>query len=465
MTERRFFGTIVANIAMFTHKNELTKERAVELLKQEQFPRKTLSFYRYVKIEIPLALRNELFKKWSALGVLGRIYLAEEGINAQLNVPEPNFEKFVELLNSYSQFKDMPMKIAVEDGFSFYKLTIKVRQQIVADGLPADSYDLNNVGNHLSAVEWNQAMESPETIVVDMRNHYESRIGKFENAITPSVDTFREELPLVKEILNGNEDKKILLYCTGGVRCEKASAYLKHHGFNDVNQLYGGVISYAHQIKEEGLKSKFVGKNYVFDERTAEGITDDVLTICDVCKETEDRMVNCTNVICNLLFVQCEKCSSLLGGCCSIACNRIINLSQSEQEKLRKSQQISNTSLYKSRIKPNLNNLSLFDKARLKFRKLIHSLSHSSAATLSLKKIGKVRHFFVKAQIIEFVLDADSLKPGDEIVINGNTTKNFYQVISEIYVDGKSAQSAKCGDVVTIKVGAYVRKNDNIYIK
>lgn len=340
-------------------------------MKQETFKRKTMSFYRYVKIENPVALRDELFKKWSALGVLGRIYLAEEGINAQLNVPVCNFEVFMMLLNSYPQFKDMPMKIAVEDGTSFWKLAIKIKKQIVADGLAADSYDLNNIGKHLSAEEWNKEMENPQTLVVDMRNHYESRIGKFENAVTPQIDTFREELPIVREILKGSEDKKILLYCTGGVRCEKASAYLKHHGFQDVNQLYGGVIAYAHEIKEKNLPSRFVGKNFVFDARIAEGITDDVLTVCDVCKESEDRMVNCANAICNLLFVQCYKCSDLLQGACSMECNRIINLSQAEQQKLRKAQPISDTNLYKSRIRPDLKPLSMIDKLKLGLRNKI----------------------------------------------------------------------------------------------
>lgn len=354
---------------MFKLRNKLNKEQAVAKLTKEVFPRKTLSFYRYVKIENPLGLRNELFVKWSELGVLGRIYLAEEGINAQLNLPEESLDSFVTLLNQYAQFKDMPLKIAVEDGQSFYKLSIKIKKQIVADGLPADSYDLANIGRHLTAKEWNESMNEAETVVVDMRNHYESRIGRFVNALTPSVDIFREALTTVKEELKGRKDKKILLYCTGGVRCEKASAYLKHHGFDDVNQLYGGIISYAHQIKDEGLENKFIGKNFVFDDRLEETISPDILTTCDVCRKPNDRMTNCANVICNLLFVQCEKCSRQLEGCCSMECNMVINLSENEQIKLRKAQQISNTTLYKSRIKPDLRPLSIIDIINLILRR------------------------------------------------------------------------------------------------
>ena len=136
-----------------------------------------------------------------------------------------------------------------------------MRKQIVADGLEHDEYDVTNVGKHLSAKQWNEAMEKGAT-VVDMRNHYESEIGRFEGALCPQVETFKEELPKVKQLLKGKEEKTILLYCTGGVRCEKASAYLKHNGFQDVNQLHGGIIDYVRQLdQDESLANKFEGKN------------------------------------------------------------------------------------------------------------------------------------------------------------------------------------------------------------
>lgn len=452
---------------MFKLKNEIPKNEAIERLKQEQFKRTTASFYRYVNIADPMKLRDELFTKWSALGVLGRIYLAEEGINAQLNVPEDNFQAFLDLLNSYPEFKDMPLKVAVEDGLSFWKLSIKVKKYIVADGLPAGTYDISNVGNHLNAKEWNEAMENPETVVVDMRNHYESRIGKFNNAIAPASDTFREELQEVKEILKDKKDKKILLYCTGGVRCEKASSFLKHQGFQDVNQLYGGIIQYAHEVKKEGLPSKFIGKNYVFDARTEETITDDVLTTCDVCGRPEDTMVNCKNEMCNLLFVQCKRCRNALEGACSMECNRTINLPEAEQTKLRKEFGKTSTSMYKSRIKPNLKSLSLLDDVRLLFRKffkLTKSIAEEVSNDTARAYVGKVKHFYSNAQIIEFLFEGNELHEGDVLLIEGNTTKNYRFKVKDLQVDGLPADVAHAGGVVTLKVSQYIRKNDNIYL-
>ena len=205
--------------------NKLNKEQALERLYAENFKRITASFYQYVILEDPQLLRDSLFRDWSELKVLGRIYLAHEGINAQFSVPEHNWEQFVSSVHYRKQFKNIPFKIAVEDdGKSFFKLAIKVRQQIVTDGLSIDQYDVTNVGKHLDAKEWNEAMNDG-AIVVDMRNHYESEIGHFEEAICPQAETFKEELPEVKELLKGQEHKKVLLYCTGGIRCEKPSAY------------------------------------------------------------------------------------------------------------------------------------------------------------------------------------------------------------------------------------------------
>jgi UPF0176 protein len=250
----------------------------------------------------------------------------------------------------------MPLKIAVEDdGKSFYKLTIKVRDKIVADGLPDDTFDTTNVGTHLNAEEFNNALEQPGTVVVDMRNHYESEVGRFENAICPEADTFREELPMVLDILKDKKDQKVLLYCTGGVRCEKASAYLKHHGFKDVNQLHGGIIDYARQVKSKGLESKFKGKNFVFDERVGERITDDVLSTCHQCGNACDNHVNCANDDCHLLFIQCDECAQKMQGCCTPECVTIYNLPVEEQRKLRKGKiKPYAHAVYKSRLRPNL---------------------------------------------------------------------------------------------------------------
>ncbi len=286
------------------------------------------------------------------MGVMGRIYIAHEGINAQISVPEHEVDNFVAYLNNTPYFANMPMKWAVEDdSLSFLKLKMKVRKKIVADGLEDGSFDVTNVGNHLTAEEFNKALQEENTIVVDMRNHYESEIGRFDNAICPDVDTFREEVEYVTEVLKDKKDAKVLLYCTGGVRCEKASAYLKHKGFKDVSQLFGGIIEYAHQVKKEGVESKFRGKNFVFDERLGERITDDILASCHQCGKPCDNHTNCANNDCHLLFIQCDECAAKFEGCCSNECKEINRLPKEERVKLRESKHddYARTQIYRSR--------------------------------------------------------------------------------------------------------------------
>jgi len=342
-----------------TLRNLVNKEELKEKLQAEKIKRITISFYKYVKISNPEELRDKLYQEWSNLEVFGRIYLAKEGINAQFNVSEKNFNKFKNQLYSYKEFEDIPFKIAVEDdGKSFYKLTIKVKDKIVADGLDDSTFDVTNTGKHLTAKEFNEAMKDPDTIVVDMRNQYESEVGHFEGAICPDADTFREELPMVKEELKGKEDKKILLYCTGGIRCEKASAYLKHNGFEDTKQLHGGIIEYKKQVNQEGLECKFKGKNFVFDERVGERITKEVISKCHQCRNTCDIHTNCKNDDCHLLFIQCDKCKEKFQGCCTPKCMEIASLAIEEQRKLRKGRKKEEClSVYKSRLRPKLQEL------------------------------------------------------------------------------------------------------------
>ncbi len=348
--------------------NRVNKDELKKRLAEETIQRITLSFYRYIKIENPQELRDSLFETWQELNVFGRIYVAYEGINAQMSVPKDNWEAFVAKLYSDPRFKDIPFKFAVDgNGKSFYKLVIKIRDKVVADGINDPTFDSSNTGKYLNAVEFNEAIADPNTIVVDMRNHYESEVGHFDRAFCPDADTFREELPLVIDHLKGAEDKKVIMYCTGGIRCEKASAYFKHKGFKDVNHLKGGIIQYAKEIKEQGLESKFKGVNFVFDERIGERITNDVLSKCHQCEKPCDTHVNCKNDDCHLLFIQCPECAQNMKGCCTPNCMEIASLSIEEQRKLRKGR-IKNgpecLSVYKSRLRPNLseilkNNLSL----------------------------------------------------------------------------------------------------------
>lgn len=209
--------------------------------------RLTISFYQYAHIGNPSIFRNHLFIHWNELDVLGRIYVAREGINAQLSVPAENFSSFKAHLDSITFLENVRLNIAIEqDNKSFLKLKVKVRDKIVADGLNDASFDVTNKGIHVDAVKFNELIEDSDTILVDMRNHYESEIGHFKNAITPDVDTFRDSLDIIeRDLADHKEDKKLVMYCTGGIRCEKASAYYKHKGFKNVYQLEGGIIEYT----------------------------------------------------------------------------------------------------------------------------------------------------------------------------------------------------------------------------
>jgi len=303
--------------------------------------RVTISFYKYAHITNPRAFRDALFLKWSELGVLGRVNVAKEGINAQISVPGENLDAFKRSLeNSFHDFvslKGIRLNYAVDDdGKSFFKLKIKVRDKILADGLNDDSFDVTDVGKHLSAEEFNQLTDREDTILIDMRNHYESEVGHFENAILPDADTFRDELKMVEDILKGNEKRNIVMYCTGGIRCEKASAWFKHKGFKNVHQLEGGIIKYAHDVIEKGLKNKFRGKNFVFDERLGERISNEIISRCHQCGRPSDRHTNCENEGCHLLFIQCEECAAKFEGCCSQECVDFIHMPAEKQRELRK---------------------------------------------------------------------------------------------------------------------------------
>lgn len=318
--------------------NTLSAKERAALLEQAGEDRLTLSFYQYAKIGNPKLFRNHLFIAWDEMEVLGRIYVAHEGINAQLSVPARNFEVFKSFLDGIYFLENVRLNIAIEhDLKSFLKLKVKVRHKIVADGLNDETFDVRDKGTHVDAQKFNELIEDPDTVLVDMRNHYESEIGHFKNAITPDVDTFRDSLDIIEEDLKDHkEDKKLVMYCTGGIRCEKASAYYKHKGFKIVFQLEGGIIEYTRQVQQKGLENKFIGKNFVFDHRRGERISDDVIANCHQCGKPCDTHVNCENEACHLLFIQCEECAKAMDNCCSAECQEIIKLPYEEQKALRK---------------------------------------------------------------------------------------------------------------------------------
>ena len=333
--------------------NTLSKEELVKQLNESGLNFITISFYQYAKIDNPSDFRDQLFLNWSKLNIVGRTYVAKEGINAQISVPVPHFEQFRDELYTIPFLDGIRLNIAVEDGgvkHPFLKLKIKVRDKILADGLIDQTFDVTDKGIHLNAEEFNKLTDDPNTILIDFRNHYESEVGYFKGAITPDVDTFRDSLPVIEDLyLKGNEDKNIVMYCTGGIRCEKASAWYKHRGFKNVHQLEGGIIKYANDCKDLGIENKFIGKNFVFDERRGERISEDIIAQCHQCGEPCDVHTNCVNDGCHLLFIQCDSCKSKFENCCSEECQHMIHLPLEEQRALRKGKDISNKIFKKGR--------------------------------------------------------------------------------------------------------------------
>lgn len=322
-----------------------------ELL-ESKIKRKTLSFYQYAQIKNPPFFRDHLYSILSECDTFGRIYIASEGINGQISIPEEKFVAFKETLYSISFLDQCRLNIAIEDnGQSFIKLIIKVRPKIVADGLDDESFDVTDKGIHLDANAFNALSSEENTIIVDMRNHYESEVGHFKNAICPDVETFKEALPVVEEMLDANKDANLIMYCTGGIRCEKASAYYKHKGFKNVYQLEGGIIEYARQVKANNLENKFKGKNFVFDERLGEKISNEVIAKCHQCGAECDTHVNCKNDACHILFIQCNSCAESYGDCCSLKCKQFNSLEKEERDKLKATLQFNGTKFGKGRYK------------------------------------------------------------------------------------------------------------------
>jgi UPF0176 protein len=335
--------------------NRVSQKELKQRLLEETIPRKTLSFYRYFQIADPRAFRDELWQRLSDLEVFGRIYLAHEGINAQVSVPVSRAEDLRAFLESIEPLRGIRLNAALaDDGKSFWVLKIKVREKIVADGIADPDFSMEKKGQYVDAETFNRMTADPDTIVVDMRNHYEYEVGHFDGALEIPSDTFRDQLPQAVELLKDQKDKPVIMYCTGGIRCEKASAYLLHRGFQKVFHLEGGIIHYANTVKEKDLENKFHGKNFVFDERLGESITGEIIAHCHQCGHPVDTHTNCKNSACHLLFIQCRACAAKYDGCCSVECQQVLALPEEEQKQLRKGKENDHKIFNKSRkrLKP-----------------------------------------------------------------------------------------------------------------
>ncbi len=317
--------------------NRVSQAELKRRLMEETTHRITTSFYRYFPIADPGIFRDELYKALAAFQVFGRIYVATEGINAQISVPENHWDSFKSYLYSIEPLNGVRLNIAVEDdGKSFWVLKVKCRDKIVADGIQDPAFSMEKKGAYLDAEAFNKLTEDPNTIVVDMRNHYEYEVGHFERALEIPSDTFREQLPMAAEMLKQDKDKNIIMYCTGGIRCEKATAYMLYRGFENVFHVEGGIIHYANTVKKNGLTNKFHGKNFVFDQRMGERITDEIIASCHQCGKPADTHTNCANQACHLLFIQCADCTQTYQGCCSDSCVGTIQLPEVVQKERRK---------------------------------------------------------------------------------------------------------------------------------
>ena len=322
-----------------------------EKLKQEKEKRKVISFYKYTNIKNINCLRDNLYTNLSDLGVLGRIYIAEEGINAQISVPDKKIKTFEKYILSISEFSNIKFNVTEygNKNQSFVKLIVRIKDKIVSDGIEDSSFSVSSSGEYVNAKEINEAIDDKDAVVVDVRNTYESEIGHFKGAHIMKVDTFREQIQKLYSDLLPYKNKKVVLYCTGGIRCEKASAWLKHNGFLNVKHIKQGIIGYMREVKEKGLPNKFLGKNFVFDDRRAESITNDILSKCHLCKNTKcDDYTDCKNKFCDVMFICCDKCLGKKKGFCSYKCILFSKLSKNIKKfLLRNSYKQKNMGLYK----------------------------------------------------------------------------------------------------------------------
>jgi UPF0176 protein len=317
--------------------NRISRKELKERILQDPTPRTTVSFYHYFLIEDPAGFRDRLYRLLDPVGVLGRVYVANEGINAQISVPTAQLDLFRDTLYGIEPLHGIRLNIAVDnDNKSFFVLDIKVREKIVADGITDPDFDMQRKGRYATPEQFNEMALHPDTIIIDMRNYYEYEVGHFKEALEVPSDTFRQQLPMAAEMMQDKKEATILMYCTGGIRCEKASAYMLHKGFKNVFHLEGGIINYARQVKEKQLDNLFIGKNFVFDERLSERITDDVIARCHQCGEPADTHTNCANEGCHLLFIQCKKCAAAMKGCCTNDCLQTLLLPEEERKKRRK---------------------------------------------------------------------------------------------------------------------------------
>lgn len=277
-----------------------------------------LLYYCYTQIEDPEAFREAHHRFCLEHRILGRIIVAEEGLNGTVSGLKEDCQAYMANLKADPRFASIDFKVEESDKYAFQKLHVRVKPEIVHSSLRTIN-PTTKTGVHLSPAEFKQLKDAKDVVVLDVRSNYEHMMGRFKNALTLDIENFRDFPEKVKEMKRQLEGKKILTYCTGGIKCEKASAYLLEQGFENVYQLHGGIIKYGIEAGGED----FEGKCYVFDNRVAvdvNKVNPKVVSSCHVCGSPDDRMVNCANPVCNLHVPICEKCGWELEGACSPEC-------------------------------------------------------------------------------------------------------------------------------------------------
>lgn len=277
-----------------------------------------LAYYYFTPFKDPHEEVKNHKKFFENLDVKGRIYISENGINGQMSASSESAPIFMDWMRS--RFKNVMFKIHDSEEHAFHKMTVKYREQLVALDIPID---LDRSHGHVSPADWKKMLDERDenTVLIDVRNAYEAKVGHFEGAEVPDCDAFREFPEYVKDLKTRKDPSKtrVMMYCTGGIRCEYFSVYLKDHGFSDISQLDGGVINYGLEVGSKHWR----GKLFVFDDRLVIPISPDnteVISYCHYCQEPSDTYVNCANMDCNELFICCTDCRKAHSGCCSAVC-------------------------------------------------------------------------------------------------------------------------------------------------
>jgi UPF0176 protein len=280
-----------------------------------------LLYYKYVHIDDPVTFAKDHLEFCKAVGLRGRVLVAHEGINGTVSGTVAQTEQYMMHLRADPRFRDIEFKIDPVDGHVFRRMSVRPRKEIVHLGLEEDVDPNQLTGKRLEPKEFFEYLMRDDVIVLDARNDYESAIGHFRNAIRPQVRTFRELPQWIRENLSEYKDKKIIMYCTGGIRCEKLSGFMLREGFKDVSQLHGGIIRYGQDPEVKG--QLFDGKCYVFDERISVRINrveDKVVGKCHHCGKPEDRYINCAYPPCHYQHICCPECEQNYEGFCSEEC-------------------------------------------------------------------------------------------------------------------------------------------------